>query len=125
MLRLSPEFAARNAFVLGEQDMPSGSDKHDVIDRVKAWQCIGCGKIDAPQPCIGVCRDRQVEFVRAEAYDQLRTRTTELESLVRMFVATKPRDCQWERSYLAIQDRARRLLFNGNPAFQVRKSSRR
>jgi hypothetical protein len=29
-------------------------------DYVKAWQCIGCGKIEAPQACIGVCQDRKV-----------------------------------------------------------------
>jgi len=32
---------------------------------VKAWQCIGCGKIDAPQTCIGICQDCRVEFVYA------------------------------------------------------------
>lgn len=83
-----------------------------MIDRVRAWQCIGCGKIDAPQPCIGICQDRPVEFVPAEAYDRLHTRTTALESLLRMLAATNPRAGEWERSYLAMQDRARRLLVN-------------
>jgi uracil-DNA glycosylase len=27
---------------------------------VKAWQCVGCGKIEAPQTCIGICQDRKV-----------------------------------------------------------------
>jgi len=27
------------------------------VARLNAWQCIGCGKIEAPQNCIGVCRD--------------------------------------------------------------------
>jgi hypothetical protein len=27
-----------------------------MTDYVKAWQCIGCGKIEAPQTCIGVCQ---------------------------------------------------------------------
>jgi hypothetical protein len=34
-------------------------------DYVKAWQCIGCGKIEAPQTCVGVCQNRKVEFVYA------------------------------------------------------------
>jgi hypothetical protein len=39
-------------------------------DYVKAWQCIGCGKIEAPQTCIGVCQDRKVEFVYADEHEE-------------------------------------------------------
>ena len=39
-------------------------------NRVKAWQCIGCGKIEAPQTCIGVCQDRKVEFVYASEHEE-------------------------------------------------------
>jgi len=31
---------------------------------VEAWQCIGCGRVELPQPCIGVCQDRKVRFRR-------------------------------------------------------------
>ena len=34
-----------------------------MAEYIQAWQCIGCGKIEAPQPCIGVCRDRKVLFI--------------------------------------------------------------
>ena len=27
------------------------------VDIVTVWQCIGCGRIEAPQPGIGVCQD--------------------------------------------------------------------
>jgi len=37
-------------------------------DTGKAWQCIGCGRIEAPQPCIGICQDRKVEFVYASEH---------------------------------------------------------
>lgn len=36
---------------------------------VQAWQCIGCGRIEAPQPCIGVCRDRKVLLVGKEEHE--------------------------------------------------------
>ena len=36
----------------------------------KAWQCIGCGKIEAPQTCIGVGQDRKAEFVYAFEHEQ-------------------------------------------------------
>lgn len=37
-------------------------------ETVKAWQCIGCGEIEAPQTCIGVCQDRKVDFVYASEH---------------------------------------------------------
>ena len=39
-----------------------------MMDTIKAWQCIGCGKLEAPQNCIGVCQDRRVELVYAAEY---------------------------------------------------------
>jgi len=41
-----------------------------MTDYVKAWQCIGCGKIEAPQNCIGVCEDRKVQFVYAFEHEE-------------------------------------------------------
>ena len=37
---------------------------------IKAWQCIGCGKLEAPQNCIGVCQDRRVELVYASEHEE-------------------------------------------------------
>jgi len=37
--------------------------------RMVVWQCIGCGKIEGPQACIGVCQDRKVEMVYASVHD--------------------------------------------------------
>ena len=41
-----------------------------MTEYVKAWQCIGCGKIEAPQTCIGVCQDRKVSFVYAFEHEK-------------------------------------------------------
>ena len=86
-------------------------------ERVKAWQCIGCGKIEAPQTCIGVCQDRKVEFVYAfeheETLAQLRLARRQAEAfgaLVRQLARTNPREGQWARTYRAFQDQARRAL---------------
>ncbi len=81
-----------------------------MTERMKAWQCIGCGKIDAPQPCIGICQDRKVELVYADEYDRLLARTQEAQLLLRMLAQTTPRAGEWERSYRLLQERARRLL---------------
>lgn len=81
---------------------------------VKAWQCIGCGKIEAPQTCVGVCQDRRVEFVYADEHEQavsaLRQRLDALEKLARQIAYTTPRDGEWERSYRSLGERARRIL---------------
>ena len=84
---------------------------------VQAWQCIGCGKIEAPQTCIGVCQDRKVEFVYAfeheETLAQLRLARRQAEAfgaLVRQLARTTPREGQWERTYRALQGQANRAL---------------
>jgi hypothetical protein len=86
-------------------------------DYVKAWQCIGCGRIEAPQTCIGVCQDRKVEFVYAIEHRQAlaelalaHRRVSALEALVRRLACTRPREGDWEHSYRAFQAQARSTL---------------
>lgn len=88
-----------------------------MTDYVKAWQCIGCGKIEAPQTCVGICQDRRVEFVYASDYEEAQARADDaqrrvatLEGIVRQLATIVPRDGEWERSYRALQDRARQAL---------------
>ena len=87
----------------------------DEVERISAWQCIGCGRVEGPQPCVGVCQDKKVTFVSAEAYDavaarlrQAEARLAALESLANRMALAKPRDGEWEKSYRALQDEARR-----------------
>ncbi|MBS0589735.1 MAG: hypothetical protein JSR65_03755 [Proteobacteria bacterium] len=83
-------------------------------DYIQAWQCIGCGKIEAPQTCIGVCRDRKVYFVGKDEHDaalaeilRLHARLDQAaESLLR-FEHAKPHPKQWQRAYEALRDQAR------------------
>ena len=86
-------------------------------DYVKAWQCTGCGMIEAPQTCIGVCQHRKVEFVHAfeheEALAQLelaRRQASALEALARRLVSTNPHKGGWEATYCAMQKQARSTL---------------
>ena len=95
---------------------------------ISAWQCIGCGRIEAPQTCIGVCQDRRVEFVyaaeHAETEAELATARHErdaLLALVRRLALSRPREGEWERSYRALQDQARGVIgrLNGAPPTSV------
>jgi hypothetical protein len=86
-------------------------------ERISAWQCIGCGRVEGPQPCIGVCQDRKVEFVYASEHDRVladlaraRKETEALAALVRQIAHTSPRNGEWEQTYRALQARARRVL---------------
>ena len=88
-----------------------------MIDTIKAWQCIGCGRIEAPQQCVGICQDRRVEFVYADEHaqaladlDAARHRTDALEALVRRLARTTPRAGEWESSYRMFQQEARAAL---------------
>ncbi len=81
-----------------------------MVETLKVWQCIGCGRIDHPQPCIGICQDRKLEIVLASDYRATASRMAELEALLRRIAATTPRAGQWELSFRAMQDQARRAL---------------
>lgn len=84
---------------------------------VDVWQCIGCGKMEAPQPCIGVCKDRKTRYVHASTYDAVLARLACLQrehdealGLLQRLAHTKPRDGRWEATYRALQVRAQNLL---------------
>jgi hypothetical protein len=93
-------------------------DSDDALSgRVSVWRCIGCGRIEAPQPCIGVCQDRKVDLVEGAVHDdvlaerdRLREQVRLLTGLVRQLAHTLPREGEWERTYRALQAQARQAL---------------
>ncbi len=67
-------------------------------ERITAWQCIGCGRIEGAQPCVGICQDRRTDFVYASDHDAVlaqlaleRARAEALAVLVRQLAYTTPR----------------------------------
>jgi hypothetical protein len=92
-------------------------DDESVSEPIPAWQCIGCGRIEAPQTCIGICQDRRVEFVYASELAETERdlaavsgQRDALFALVRRLAWSHPRADEWERSYRALQSQARTLL---------------
>ena len=88
-----------------------------IAETITAWRCIGCGRLEAPQSCIGVCQDRKVELVGAWDYaealvrlEEANERIAKLEALVVKLAHTTPRGGAWKDSYLALQAGARMLL---------------
>lgn len=89
-------------------------------DPIPAWQCIGCGRIEAPQTCIGVCQDRKVLLVamsdHQEALDTIQQLIGEIDSMQRVLTriaCSTPREGRWEASYRAAQTEAKALLAAG------------
>ncbi|HET7362948.1 MAG TPA: hypothetical protein VFJ70_05160 [Burkholderiales bacterium] len=78
--------------------------------RTTAWQCIGCGRLESDATCLGICQDRKVVVVSAADYDEARRQVDELRLFVRQLALTSARGNEWERTYKALQERARRLL---------------
>lgn len=85
-----------------------------MTDIITAWQCIGCGRIEAPQQCIGVCQDRKVEMVdvrtHASALDAQQARIEAAEAVLRQIAHTTPHAGEIEATWLALQRRARQVL---------------
>jgi hypothetical protein len=88
-----------------------------MIETMTARQCIGCGRLEAQQTCVGICNDAKVELVYAEEYQALekeltaaRAQISALAAQMREIVNTEPRNEQWQQCYRALQERARRAL---------------
>lgn len=97
--------------------MASPIRMNGTIDYIQAWQCIGCGKIEAPQPCIGVCRDKKVLMVSKDDHLQVLAELASaqrhlkgLEAVLLQLAWSQPRDGQWERNWGALQQRAREWI---------------
>lgn len=91
--------------------------EYDNTPRIQAWRCVGCGKLEAPQLCIGICQDRKVELVDAAWYEDalnqlegIRHEAAVLRALVQQLAHTVPHDGQWEPTYRYFQSAARKLL---------------
>jgi hypothetical protein len=77
---------------------------------VLLWQCIGCGKLERTESCVGVCTDRKVEMVYAADHADALLRIEALEELLAKLAHVTPRDGQWEATYRVLQAEARKAL---------------
>ena len=88
-----------------------------MTDYIHAGPYVGCGKIEAPQPCIGVCQDRKILTVGKDDYERALATARNLQrqlhgthALLAQLAWSVPRGGQWELSWRALQARARELL---------------
>ena len=90
---------------------------------VVVWRCPDCGGLDAPQPCLGVCIWRPVQWVDAASYEAERSRALadrdaeqRLVGLLRTLASITPRTGQWEQNWRALQRRAQDVLAGPGPS---------
>lgn len=88
-----------------------------MVDYIQAWQCIGCGRIEAPQPCLGLCRDRKVFMVGKATHEQALADNARLRSALGMtraklarFALCTPRDGSHAQAFDSLQAQLRELL---------------
>lgn len=88
-----------------------------MTDYIQTWQCIGCGRIEAPQPCIGVCKDRKVFMVGKDEHERalaenavLHAQLERARAMLLRFGFAQPREGQWESSWNALQVQVRETL---------------
>lgn len=88
-----------------------------MADYIQAWQCVGCGRIEAPQTCLGVCRDRKILMVAKDDHDRAiadldraKRRIEVALAMLARVVHSTPQEGQWERSYRALQEQARAAI---------------
>lgn len=82
-------------------------------DYIDGWECIGCGRVEASRPCVGICQDRRARFVHAEDYEAAVERARVAETalaLARRLASTHPRDDHWRESFQAFQSEAQKLM---------------
>ena len=81
-----------------------------MVETIEGWRCIGCGKVDAPRPCIGVCQDKRVELVLAADYAEMAWRVEQLEAALALIAHVTPKPEALAATWEALQARARALL---------------
>lgn len=94
--------AARTALRLHPDIDSGGIDPELPAETAVTWWCPSCGGIDAPQPCLGICIWRPIEWVNRTRYERERDRAiTErgrerrLAQLVHRVASVTPRAGQW------------------------------
>ncbi|RMH92819.1 hypothetical protein EBB59_07585 [Lysobacter pythonis] len=81
-----------------------------MIETIEAWRCVGCGRLQAERPCVGICTDRRVELVEAQTVADLAWRVERLEAALALIARVMPKESELMTNWLALQARARALL---------------
>jgi hypothetical protein len=106
--------SARAALRAHPEDTSAADEE---VPTATAWWCPACDGLGAPQPCLGICVWRLVDWVRAEDYerehervDALLVAEAALRRLLRQVRSVTPREGRWEAAWQAFSAGARQTL---------------
>jgi hypothetical protein len=95
-------------------------------DRLSALFCVGCGRVDVPEPCVGACDERMLDLILAKEYDAARTQTDAAtrkaarlrELLIRLVSELPepgaPQPDDWEERIRMLRTQARSVLHDSD-----------
>ena len=98
-----------------------------MTERLSALFCIGCGRIDVPEPCVGDCDERMVDLVLAKDHDEARAyvgtavqHAAGLRELLLQLVSTVPEPStpipnDWAETHRTLREQARSVLHEMEP----------
>ena len=105
-------------------------DCDEPVEFATTWWCAECGGIGAPQPCLGICVWRSVEWVNSTSYLEQRAgalaeRDTarRLRALVRRVASVTPRAGHWERGWRALEAHAQELFQAREDGAQIQRTA--
>jgi hypothetical protein len=89
---------------------------------VTAWWCTTCDRVEAPQPCLGVCIHRPETMVALAVHraalaaaEAAMERERLAAGVVRLAALVRPREDGWERTWRALSRQARMLRAGADP----------
>jgi hypothetical protein len=95
-------------------DLATWAERVEVID---GWRCIGCGRVEASRPCIGICQDRRARLVELDALvaaiehaEALAANASALAAFVRIVASTRAKVGSEEATLAALRSRAQALI---------------
>jgi hypothetical protein len=84
---------------------------------IPVWQCIGCGRIEMPQTCIGVCQDKKAFFIGKDAHERALEEIARLQELLvktrsklLRFAQSTPRAGETEKTAAALKQQVQQLV---------------
>ena len=101
---------ARAAVLIAVPDAPE-------VDVIEGWGCTRCGRVDAPQPCLGICIRRPGLVAGAAEYREYASHAQRLAETDRVLLAfahvvggVHPRPGREQQTVESLRSRARELL---------------
>jgi hypothetical protein len=97
-----------------DDDLANWTERVEIID---GWRCIGCGRVEASRPCLGICEDRRARLVELDSlvaaleYAEVsRARASAFADFVRIVATTRAKPGREEATLAALRSRAQAVL---------------